>query len=1235
MSGALVFKRLRVENVGVIRDQYVDIGPLSTGINVISGPNECGKSSIVRALRAALFMRHGSAHESIKALRPYGSKAGPSVELAFAVDGRDYVLEKNFLSRPRSILRSVDGAVNLAGDEADTWLVTTFDALEAPKKGFNPDSMGVWGLLWVQQDQFAAGEPTKGLGEHQRGSLARAIEQQVGNVMGGEHGVRLRTAIDVTCQEFWTAATDRPTGKLLKARETVENLKTEVARLKHDVDETVALGREQSVAEQDIVDRKANEARLEREGVECERLAEEAREIARAHDAAVTARTDAREAFERATKARQRRSDLKAAVASTRERESARQGELDRIRNRESVAAQELERTELALGQAQRDVVAAQTDLDDVLRRLDVARRRAELTAKEGALTVARQREEEIRRCDQAIETLPDAKAFKTVQEMARRRADHADQMARHATRIKVTRSNGDAHEQLVARRMRIDLGDLGSVTLEPPREGFVQAREAYSRSSEALRQWLDALRVASVAEARAKCDRSCEADARLTARRAELKTVAPKGLDALVTEAQRAETDAARHDKALGDARELTDAALRHEQQIAALGITDAAVQRLVELENGLIAQERASAQTRVRVTVRSLAGVRVQWSEHEAPEVLSAGAEIQRPVTRPTKLTVDDCVAVVIDPGEADGDAGLDPDAARLALATALASMGLDAVADARSKLYERVGLESLREDVQRRLNELAPSGVGVLEDAARRGEQRVQKIKKALGEARRMDAEIAAAERAVAAEGMSPENFAKLDGMDRRAMEEERLLHQVGARIVATEGALRAVIPSGEDVVGACVWAVGDARIEIVPGEVSQDLELPVLERELHRALEKYGVATVDDLVRAHVRHESLQAEREQKIAELRRIEPRGVDQLEIDVARLRAVDDGTNVDEETAPLVVAKGHCERRLAEARTRLRETDAHHARARRDLVAVQAELSVARDAVSTLALERVGAETTLAVDENGADEIAIAEDLRRAVETLAGVEQRCDLAARALDAAMPEVRQRDVERTVRALDEHRRRSRALQDEYERRKGMLEAIMPQGRYDKLAESEAALEDAATELARVERVANAVKLLRDTAARGYGEAQQKLLAPVYAEAMPLLRQILPKTTFKMSEGTLALEKIHREGYEEDFDMLSGGTREQLGMVIRVALARVFAKQRRAMPLVLDDILGWTDDTRFRGMINVLESTAQEMQVILLTCHPDRFARFLGATTFDLERLKTPVAAVSRG
>jgi len=91
-------------------------------------------------------------------------------------------------------------------------------------------------------------------------------------------------------------------------------------------------------------------------------------------------------------------------------------------------------------------------------------------------------------------------------------------------------------------------------------------------------------------------------------------------------------------------------------------------------------------------------------------------------------------------------------------------------------------------------------------------------------------------------------------------------------------------------------------------------------------------------------------------------------------------------------------------------------------------------------------------------------------------------------------------------------------------------------------------------------------------------------------------------------------------------QEEFDRLSGGTREQLSVIVRIALARVFARDRRPLPLILDDTLGWTDDARFFSMVKILRDAAKDLQLILLTCHGSRFERLRPDYCADLDELK---------
>jgi uncharacterized protein YhaN len=89
-------------------------------------------------------------------------------------------------------------------------------------------------------------------------------------------------------------------------------------------------------------------------------------------------------------------------------------------------------------------------------------------------------------------------------------------------------------------------------------------------------------------------------------------------------------------------------------------------------------------------------------------------------------------------------------------------------------------------------------------------------------------------------------------------------------------------------------------------------------------------------------------------------------------------------------------------------------------------------------------------------------------------------------------------------------------------------------------------------------------------------------------------------------------------------------LSGGEKEQIHLVTRLALADVLAKDERQL-VVFDDILTFTDAGRLARVLKLLEEAAQRLQVLVLTCHPERY-RGLGSAQFmDLLQCEEATAA----
>ncbi|MCF8066519.1 MAG: hypothetical protein K9K36_14815, partial [Desulfarculaceae bacterium] len=73
-------------------------------------------------------------------------------------------------------------------------------------------------------------------------------------------------------------------------------------------------------------------------------------------------------------------------------------------------------------------------------------------------------------------------------------------------------------------------------------------------------------------------------------------------------------------------------------------------------------------------------------------------------------------------------------------------------------------------------------------------------------------------------------------------------------------------------------------------------------------------------------------------------------------------------------------------------------------------------------------------------------------------------------------------------------------------------------------------------------------------------------------------------------------------------ERDIAALSRGTRDQLYLCLRLALAQEITSQGEPLPLILDDPLVNFDAQRLAAALAMLCRVAEERQVILLTCHP---------------------------
>ena len=205
-------RELRIENFRKFRQPLLLTG-FEDGLNLVCEQNEAGKSTVLEALRAVLFERHGSRSDRIRSFRPHGDEVAPTIELGFDLGDARWKLRKRFLQNPLVELEGPTGRAT--GDEAEERLQTLLGFARAGNRGADDDSRGALGLLWVEQGQsFVLGTPSQGA----RRTLEEVLAGEVGAVTGGQRTTTVLQAIERSLAEYQTP-TGRPARRLLDAQE--------------------------------------------------------------------------------------------------------------------------------------------------------------------------------------------------------------------------------------------------------------------------------------------------------------------------------------------------------------------------------------------------------------------------------------------------------------------------------------------------------------------------------------------------------------------------------------------------------------------------------------------------------------------------------------------------------------------------------------------------------------------------------------------------------------------------------------------------------------------------------------------------------------------------------------------------------------------------------------------------------------------------------------------------------
>ncbi|MEP6469913.1 MAG: hypothetical protein ABJC24_09105, partial [Chloroflexota bacterium] len=212
-------------------------------------------------------------------------------------------------------------------------------------------------------------------------------------------------------------------------------------------------------------------------------------------------------------------------------------------------------------------------------------------------------------------------------------------------------------------------------------------------------------------------------------------------------------------------------------------------------------------------------------------------------------------------------------------------------------------------------------------------------------------------------------------------------------------------------------------------------------------------------------------------------------------------------------------------------------------------------------------------------------------------------------------------------------LDDPDRHLATLRDEAQRLRGEYDVAAGNlvARRDALpdvAEAEEATALARAELDRVQGLAAGIdatlQLLRAAEERIHRD-----LAPILGQAVARWLPIVSRGAYaeiSVDPAHLTVSVKERQtGQWRDARLLSEGTREQIYLLLRVAMAQHLVTTGETAPLLLDEVTAQSDGDRKRELLGVLHKLSGERQVVLFTHDDDVVAWAEGALHEPKDRL----------
>ncbi len=238
------------------------------------------------------------------------------------------------------------------------------------------------------------------------------------------------------------------------------------------------------------------------------------------------------------------------------------------------------------------------------------------------------------------------------------------------------------------------------------------------------------------------------------------------------------------------------------------------------------------------------------------------------------------------------------------------------------------------------------------------------------------------------------------------------------------------------------------------------------------------------------------------------------------------------------------------------------------------------------------------------------ASDVLLDEHLADATRIVSLEEKNVSFAETSLKAKNPVKVKALAETAKGSLQTTKKRRASTQTDLTKVQERLRIHGEEGLHEKLHVAQSRFERVEKENLSLFRRAEAAKYLLDIMREERDKARRAYVAPLKEKIEHLGRLVFDESFQVEINEELQIANRTSKGITVPFDSLSGGTKEQLSLIFRLACSMIVAKDG-GTPLILDDTLGYTDPERLHLMGAVLAKAAKECQIIVFTCVPDRY------------------------